>query len=290
MRRRAFTLIELLVVIAVIAVLVAILLPALGGARRQARLTQCVSNVRSQGLHVHVYANDYRELLPPALVWWTRWEEGAYTTSPWLINRILASYAGEEFAVGELEWHVPRGVWRCPDVKDQEDELRQTHDGILHHAPNEWLFNQVVLNEEFRTLFIEAQAPFGWYESHGGRAWRRLSDPQHPEQTIALMDNVHWYNPDHAHRDARTGFGFSVDVVKGPNPAGNDNVGSHDALNVRPAVFVDGHAEAAPSTSAYWLDELRTFRCRANGDTRQFYRREVQRLMWFILPSEEQGN
>jgi prepilin-type N-terminal cleavage/methylation domain-containing protein len=61
--RRGFTLIELLVVIAVIALLVGILLPALGTAREQARLTQCTVNVRSFSVAANLYANDFKDTI-----------------------------------------------------------------------------------------------------------------------------------------------------------------------------------------------------------------------------------
>ena len=62
--RKAFTLIELLVVISIIALLIAILLPALSMAKESARITQCAASLQQQGIATFSYANDNKFDLP----------------------------------------------------------------------------------------------------------------------------------------------------------------------------------------------------------------------------------
>ncbi len=97
-RRRAFTLIELLVVIAIIAILAALLLPALARAKAQAKLTQCLSNMKQLQLCYHMYVGDNRDYLPP-----NESEAGFDTTSnSWVIGDAQTDATTDNIKLGLL--------------------------------------------------------------------------------------------------------------------------------------------------------------------------------------------
>ena len=100
---RAFTLAELLVVMSIIAVLAALLLPAMSQAKSKALSTSCKNHLRQMGLAMQMYVDDSRGLYP---CWWNFQEGG--TAAPWAV--VLAPYT-------KLKWEEK--AYHCPAYQGQ---------------------------------------------------------------------------------------------------------------------------------------------------------------------------
>lgn len=103
-QNKGFTLVELLVVIGIIALLISILMPALGKARNAAIRVSCASNLRQLGTIWHMYANDFKGAFPDNLY--------SYGTWQYMLNS-NRKYFIDHYRVGEGR------IFYCPSQTDE---------------------------------------------------------------------------------------------------------------------------------------------------------------------------
>jgi prepilin-type N-terminal cleavage/methylation domain-containing protein/prepilin-type processing-associated H-X9-DG protein len=233
-RNRAFTLIELLVVIAIIAILAAMLLPALGKAKIRAQAVQCMSNNRQLMLAWRMYAEENRDQIPYA------YGTGANAPYAW-VNGILslnnpsaqANWDATSTVMQSLLWQYcgnNLGIWRCP--ADKSTGLNSA--GQRVPRPRSRSMNLWVGGNGDTPPAYQGSWGFGgtW------KAYRKTSEMNNPgpAMTFVLLDE----------REDSINDGFFVVKMQGwPDPAQTWMVDYPASYHNNSAgfAFADGHSE-----------------------------------------------
>jgi len=134
MRNRAFTLLELLVVISVVSVLMAVLMPALGGARQRGKSIACLSNLRQLAIASQVYGNNNDGFYPIAYMY--KFTDTASVFYAWDFTTIITFSPFEQEVIPGLLWEgeTIEKVQQCPSFKGDSTWLADPYTGYNYNT------------------------------------------------------------------------------------------------------------------------------------------------------------
>jgi len=254
---RGFTLIELLVVIAIIAILAAMILPALAKAKQKAQGVQCLSNNKQLVTAWHMYSMDFRDhvannfTIPGTqmtisdktfqnwvnnLMWWdvtgTQPDDQSITNEAWVRNGVLSPYSG-----GAV------GIYKCPA------------DNFLSPAQTRAGWSRRLRSNSMNALFgLSSDKNDGGSDAYPyqGKSWQNPDFRQFIRQTDVKNPAMTWLTVDE-HPDSINDAFFVENWDRNGNTTWGDTPASfhNGACGFS---FADGHAEVhkwRSSTSIY---------------------------------------